>query len=72
MQAAEGGRDRWRGLRGSVWGEGTRALWQFQDQYLLSLTPSSLQGLGTGGDPRGAPWDLSLNAAVEAAVRCCG
>lgn len=36
--------------------------------------PSSQQGLGVGEGrrPPGSPWDLSLNAAVEAGVRCRG
>lgn len=29
-------------------------------------------GIGEGRRPPGLPWDLSLNAAVEAGVRCRG
>ncbi|XP_066867565.1 ras-related GTP-binding protein D isoform X1 [Kogia breviceps] len=48
-----GGRDRWRGQRGSVWAGGTRALRQFQGQYLPHASPRALHrvwGLGRGGD----------------------
>lgn len=59
-----GDRDRWRGQRGGVLTGGTRALGQFG-------AFRRVWGLGRGGTARRAR-DLSLNAAVEARVRCRG
>lgn len=53
-----GGRDRWRGRRGSVWAGGTRALCQFQGQYLPHASPRALRrvrGFGRGGDRPARP-----------------
>lgn len=69
VRAVEGGPDPWREERGSVRAGGTYPLWPLPGLvHPLPLTRSSPLGLGVGNGrgPPGAPWDLSLNAAVEA------
>lgn len=61
--------DPWREQRGSLRAGGTYALWPFPGLVPSPpLTRSSprVWGVRNGRGPPDAPWDLSLNAAVEA------